>query len=242
LQLYLLWDQAGEVSIEGVRARPSHDVLYRQRVTGRSGSTMLSAAGKRVVLAYSVPDPIYAGFLGAGIGPYYFHTEDDRRSFEGFTQLLTVYAAYTVDPTTRFVYFNAVALHREGSIDQGLYLWLEQMRIFDDRVSLNFLLGANVLAYRRHGEVEARLGFPQGIEITVRDFLVRNHKLMLGAFIYPPIGGRSYYNAWLRWGSPQLFGEINWIEWEEPHASGASISRSLGLSIGMPLFGFLGYL
>jgi hypothetical protein len=137
------------------------------------------------------------------------------------------------------VYFNAAVLHHLGSMDQGLYLWLEQFRIFDERVSMHLLLGANLLVYARHGGVAARVSAPQGVELITRDVLGRGKNLTLGAFIYPKINQRSYYNIWLRWGSQDMFGEVNYIEWQEPHGGGASKSRALGLSFGAAVLRFL---
>lgn len=242
LDLYLLWDQAPDVTIEYLPASPMRDALYVQRVTGHSGATTVASGNTRLDLAYRMPEPIYAGFLGLGIGPYYYKLHDDRLSVETSIHLLTLYAGYIINPTLRIVYFNATAVHRYGSMDQGLYLSLEQFRVLDDRLSLNLLLGVNVLVHPHHGHFDGRLSAPQGFELVLRDFLTRGQNLTAGAFLYPPIADRSYYNLWLRWGSRALFGEINFIEWQEPFDGGAITSRALGLSVGVPVAGFLGYL
>lgn len=243
LDVYLLWDQAPDVTIEYLPASPMRDSLYVQRVTGRSGGTTLGSGTTHVDLAYRMGEPIYAGFFGAGIGPYFYQLQDDRLAVETSIQLLTLYAGYVINPTMRVVYFNATALHRYGSMDQGLYLWIEQFRAIDDRLSLNLLLGVNVLVHARHDHFVGRLSAPQGFEIVVRDFLARERNLTAGAFLYPRIADRSYYNVWLRWGSRALFGEVNYIEWQEPFGDDStSKNRALGLTIGMPLTGFLGYL
>jgi hypothetical protein len=83
-----------------------------------------------------------------------------------------------------------------------------------------------------------RLSVPQGFEFIVRDLFARNRNLTAGAFVYPKISGRAYYNFWLRWGSPQVFGELNYIEWQEPHGDERTHSRALGVSFGAPILRF----
>jgi hypothetical protein len=104
---------------------------------------------------------------------------------------------------------------------------------------MNLLLGANLLVYARHDSYTARVSAPQGLELITRDVLGRGKNVTLGAFIYPKINERSYYNMWLRWGSQEIFGEVNYIEWQEPHADGATRSRALGLSFGAAVLRFL---
>jgi hypothetical protein len=101
------------------------------------------------------------------------------------------------------------------------------------------LLGANVLLYARDEHVAGRVSAPQGFELVFRDFLARNRNLTAGAFLYPNISGRSYYNLWLRWGSADFFGEVNFIDWHEPHRTAPSTSRSLGLTFGTTVARFL---
>ena len=153
--------------------------------------------------------------------------------------LLTLYAGYSFDPSTRLVYFSAVAAHQRGYIGQGLYLWLEQFRAFDERLSMNLLLGANLLIYRRKQSAVTRISAPQGVEFILRDVAGINHNLTVGAFLYPAIAGSAYYDGWIRWGSARYFGELNFLYWREPHSSGSTRSQTLGLSFGMPLLRFL---
>jgi hypothetical protein len=240
LDLYMLWDQAGtDVTFEAMPASPAVDTLWVHRVTDSPSATTLAARGETAEVSYRLPHELRAGFFGAGLGPYYYALEDNRGKLATVAPLLTLYAAYSFNPAARVVYFNAAVLDRHGFIDQGVYLWLEQFRAIDDRLSINLLLGANVLVYSRHDRAVGRLSAPQGVELSVRDFLAPNRNLSAGAFLYPPIAERSYYNIWLRWGSPQIFGEINYIAWEEPYAIGASSSQSVGVSVGLSLLRFL---
>ncbi|HEX7477164.1 MAG TPA: hypothetical protein VF331_05120 [Polyangiales bacterium] len=239
LELYVLWEQAGAITIEGVGATPVVDTLFTHQLAASPGATTFAASGKRVELVYRLPEPLHAGFLGMGFGPYYYRLQDDRATRTECVPLLTLYAGYSVNPTMRVVYFNATAVDRAGFIDQGIYLWLEQLRAIDDRLSMNLLLGANVLIYSRHDQPLGRLSAPQGFELVFRDFLGRNRNLTAGAFLYPQIADRSYYNVWLRWGSGKFFGEINYIAWQEPHSGGATKSQSFGLSFGIPVARFM---
>lgn len=240
LELYALWDNAGrDVALSGVRLTRTLGSLYVLRVTTTPGHVTLEARGHALTLTYSVPPSLPAAFLGAGVGPYRYVLHDGRRGADAVIPLVTLYAGYTFTPDVRIVYFNATAMHRRGYADNGLYLWIEQARMVDDRLSFNLLLGANALVYSHRDRVEWRLTAPQGFELVYRDLFARNRSAMLGAFLYPDLFDRSYYNVWLRWGSPQLFGELNYIHWKQPHDTGVTSSTSFGLSFGMPLARFL---
>jgi len=208
-------------------------------VTLRNLTEALQARGHALTMSYRVPPTLPAAFLGVGVGPYYYRLRDGDRSADVVTPLVTLYAGYTFTPDVRIVYFNATAIHRRGYADNGLYLWIEQARMVDDRLSLNLLLGANMLAYSHHDHVRWRLTAPQGFELVFRDLFAPNRSGMFGAFLYPDLFDRSYYNLWLRWGSPQLFGELNYIHWKQPHAGGVTSSTSVGISFGMPIARFL---
>jgi hypothetical protein len=186
-----------------------------------------------------LPPRLHAGFIGAGVGPYYYNYHRPERDITTVAPMVTLYGGYSFTPKARVVYFNASVLHAYGSIDQGLYLWIEQNRLLDERVSMHLLLGANLLVYHRVNKFKARVNAPQGLEFIYRDFLARGKNLTVGAFLYPDIGGSSYYNGWLRWGSARFFGEVNFLYWREPYKTGPTESTSLGLTFGMPLVRFL---
>lgn len=240
LELIMLWDHTdGPVSINGVDSEPTKDAFFTYRTGAQPGHLRLGARGAEIVLEYRIPERLHDGFLGVGLGPYYYALEDNLVDFETAAPMLTLYAGYSLNPTARIVYFNATLINRHGYSDQGLYIWFEQARMFDQRLALNFLLGANVLIYERDNAAFARFSVPQGFELVFRDFLRRSYNLTGGAFIYPKIFGRSYYNLWLRWGTPALFGEINYIDWHEPPNDAPSQSRSLGFTFGTTLLKFL---
>lgn len=240
LELFLIWAQAGDdVRIEGVPALPRSEELWTVRVDSAAQGVELAARGHRLALAVRVPPRLYDGFLGAGFGPYLYGFEDARAKVNAPVPLLTLYAGYSFTASTRVVYFNATALHRRGFADNGLYLWLEQARFIDQRMSFNLLLGANLLVYRRDDQPTVRLSVPQGFELIWRDLFGRGRNATFGAFLYPKLVDRSYYNLWLRWGTAALFAEINFIAWEEPGGKRGAKSQSLGLTFGTPILRFL---
>jgi hypothetical protein len=240
LELYVVWDQpGGPVTFNGAVTDARIPALYTYRVTRGPGSVRLGAGGHALTLAYFLPMEYHAGFVGAGVGPYYYAYDRPEREFKTVAPVLTVYAAYSFTPAARAVFFNATTFHRHGFSDSGLYLWTESTRFFDERISFNILLGANLLVYHRVNKFVWRINAPQGIEFIFRDFLARNRGLTVGGFLYPDISGSAYYNAWLRWGSPRFFGEINYLYWREPFDSGPTKTQTLGVTFGMPLFRFL---
>jgi hypothetical protein len=240
LEIYALWDNAGgDVALSGVRLSETRGALYVLRLESSPGQVTLEARGHALTLSYAVPPTLPSTFVGAGVGPYHYLLRDGEREADVVIPLVTIYAGYTFTPDVRIVYFNATALHRRGYADNGLYLWIEQARVMDDRLSFNLLLGANALVYSHRDKVEWRMTAPQGFELVYRDLFMRNRSGMLGAFLYPDLFDRSYYNVWLRWGSPQLFGELNYIHWKQPHSTGVTSSTSVGISFGMPIARFL---
>jgi hypothetical protein len=138
----------------------------------------------------------------------------------------------------RIVMFNATAIHSQYYSDIGIYLLTEQTRSIDKRMSFNLLLGLHGIVFKDGDNTVFKLGGPQGAEFIFRDFLKRNHNLGLGAFIFPETSGKSYYNVWLRWGTPSFFGELNYIAWKETVDDHTVYSRSFGLCVGMPLARF----
>jgi len=240
LEVYALWDNAGDdVALSGVRLSRTLGSLYVLRLVTSPGHFTLEARGHALTFSYAVPPTLPSTFVGAGVGPYHYLLRDGQRKADVVIPLVTLYAGYTFTPDVRIVYFNATAIHRRGYADNGLYLWIEQARMADDRLSFNLLLGANALMYSHRDKIEWRLTAPQGFELVYRDMFMRNRSGMLGAFLYPDLFDRSYYNVWLRWGSPQLFGELNYIHWKQPHATGVTSSTSVGISFGMPIARFL---
>jgi hypothetical protein len=242
IELYALWssDFAGAtLDVEGVATPATLETLYVLRGGEPRGAITLRTGGRTLVLGYLAPPHLSAAFIGLGVGPYFYQYQDGRTDLRTILPLVTLYASYAFSADVRFVYFNASVPDAHGSIDQGLYVWFEQARFVDERVSLILLLGGNLLIYPHDNRTQVRVSVPQGFELIFRDFLAKNRNLTGGAFLYPQFEGRAYYNVWLRWGSPQLFGELNYIEWKEPHGRRSTRSRAAGVSFGTPLLRFL---
>ncbi len=234
------WDNLGPgVTVGGVDVPGEPEGSFVFRLEAKPGTLRFEARESVVVLGYNLPPTLSAGFLNAGIGPYLYSFRDDQTDLSTGANLLTIYAGYTLEPTMRVVYFNATALHTHYFSDQGLYLWLEQSTVLDGRLSINLLLGMHTLLFERNDELKFVPSFPQGIEGVFRDCLRPAHNLSGGAFLYPEIEGRSYYNLWLRWGSSRGFWEINYIAWKEPFGRAWVESQSLGITVGIPLLRFL---
>jgi hypothetical protein len=123
LELYALWDHAGKsIQIEGVESMPAVDTLWSCRVSRQHGEVRLAARSARVAIEYHLPEHVHAGFLGLGVGPYYYTLRDDRVDLRAGIPLLTLYGGYTFTSTVRVVYFNATAIDRHGYTDQDLHL------------------------------------------------------------------------------------------------------------------------
>jgi hypothetical protein len=239
LTVALFWDNAGpEVALDGVPFERGPDGTWSLRLHPRPRSVRLAARDHEIVIGHALPPRWHAAFVGAGVGPYLYRYHDADTDLDSAANLVTVYGAYTVSPTTRLVYFNAIPVHHHSYSDQGLYLWTEQFRLLDDRIGVNLLLGFHMLLFRAADRLRFVPSLPQGMEASFSDFGRRGHNLLAGAFYYPEISSRSYLNFWIRWGSPWLFGELNYIAWKEPVERGTVQTESLGFSVGLPLFRF----
>lgn len=241
LEVFVFWNGAEpRLFMDGMEAATPSPPFWSIRVAPYPGTTRLQAGSSEVRLKYRLPPTQRFGFLGAGLGPYLYRVDGPGTDVDAVAPILTLYGSYFITETTRIVAFDATAIHRDFYSDFGLYLNYESIRTLDRRLSVNLMLGAHFLWFRagtRGNQV--RMGGPQGVEAIFRDFLLPRHNLGVGAFILPSINDKSYYNAWVRWGTGALFGEVNYIRWTEPQGSDRVSSGSIGLSVGMPLFRFL---
>ena len=153
--------------------------------------------------------------------------------------MLTLYGSYFITESLRLVSFGAMTLDSHLTTDLGVYINTEYLKFLDRRVVINLLLGAHAIGFSTLGQYYLRIGVPQGVEILFFDFLKKGYNLNTGFFIYPLISGVSYYNVWLRWGSGSLFGEFNYISWDQPVNDQAFHSDSAGISVGIPIARFL---
>lgn len=197
---------------------------------------------QRFTIDYAVPENDHRGFIGFGLGPYFYTIHGGGLDTDQPAPLATIYAGYRISETTRLTAFNATAIHPQYYTDFGIYLNTQSVRAIDNRLTMNLLLGGHLLGFQTANEIHVRPSIPQGVELNITDFLARAHNLTLGSFIYPPIDKKAYYNIWLRWGTARLFVELNYILWQDTTGSTANdeiYSRSLGISFGIPLFNFL---
>ncbi|HTL11130.1 MAG TPA: hypothetical protein VL588_01500 [Bdellovibrionota bacterium] len=242
LELYIYWDGAGPtVEVGGVATPQSSVNLWAVRALPRPGRVELAAGKHHMVLTFHMPERFHKISLGVGTGPYAYTYQSPEADVSQMLPLLTLYGAYSFSETLRFATFNATAPHRQWFTDQGLYLWAEQMRVFDSRFSMALFFGFDVLAFNTGGHTHFRIAGPQGFEFAWRDFFGRGYDVSVGAFIAPKISNdQFYYNIWLRWGPPLWFVEFNYLSWQEELGGGPHIhSRSMGISVGFPLIQLL---
>lgn len=248
LELVVFWDGVGgTIGIDGVDTPSGGASVWSIRASSSPGSVSLRAGDHAVTLQYRVPSQPRHGFVGLGLGPYYDSFRDsgiDTQRAHRVEPLATAYGSFVLSPTSRLVAFNATPMRKGAYSDTGLYLQRKTSETLDRRVVFNVFLGAHLLYFQARGKPFFRPSAPQGVEVMVRDVGPRGRNLTLGGLVNPGIGGRSYYNGWLRWGSSRLFLELNYIGWNEraidPSTAGDTIDlKSFGLSLGGQLFRFL---
>jgi|GEM_PF-1467610 len=240
LDLFVYWEGAvGKVRVDGVETTASQPGVWMIRLRARPGRVVLEdEAGHRVVLRYRIPERQRYGSLGFGIGPYSYTYLDGAKTTETLTPLLTVYGSLFFSEIFRMVAFNATSFSSNWYSDTGVYFQTDNFKVLDKRLQMKLLLGGQSLAFMTNTGPRAVFGVPQGFELIFKDFMGKGRTLTGGAFIYPLINGKKYYNTWVRWGSARLFGEFNYIDWQEPHGSNLVSSRSIGLTVGAPLIQF----
>lgn len=240
LDLLLFVDGSGdELKMNGSTVRADAPSLFRIRLFPQNQPIVLeSAIGDVYELRYSIPTKLNRGFVGIGFGPYRYHLAAPGIDLNTTAAVVTLYGSYQLSDSTYFTAFNATAVHKNFFTDTGFYIKSESVRLFDRRVTLYVMLGANLIGFKYGAETQKKWGAPQGFEAAYRDFLSPNRSLVFGAFVYPPIDGKSYYNAWIRYGSPSLFGELNYLGVRNRFENESVYVRSLGFSVGFPLARF----
>ena len=244
LDVYVFWDAPGsrsnrEISINGVPTAAVRPSLWLLSLQSAPGKATLEENGRSVTIHYSIPDRLHFGSVGMGLGPYSHQYSDPATSVSEVAPLLTVYGSYAFSDTTRLIGFDATTISDQWVTDFGLYLTNELARVLDNRLAVHILLGGHAIGFSSGGQYYLKLGAPQGIDVVFADAFQRNRNLSLGGYVFPSVSGTSYYNFWLRWGSPSVFAEINYILWTEQLSSQEVFSRSIGLSIGFPVVRFL---
>jgi len=240
LDLFLFLDGAGdELKMNGSTVKAEAPSLFRLRLFPQNQPVVLeSRRGETYELRYRIPTRLNRGFMGVGIGPYKYHFDAPGTQVDTAAGVLTVYGSYQISDSVRFTAFNATAIHKSYFSDTGVYVKSESVKILDQRVTIYVMLGANFMGFRYGSETRKTWGAPQGFEAVYHDFLSRNRSLIFGAFIYPPIDGKSYYNSWVRYGSSAIFGELNYLGIRNRFDADAVYVRSIGFSVGFPLARF----
>jgi hypothetical protein len=250
IELHLVWDGATNTELEGVPVGlHATDATVVRLAPGASTTTVRAENGASVTLHADVPRRAHAALLELSLGPNGYRLlglRDDPLArilndpLYLFSPLIVARATYRISDTTRVVSLNALNLNRRWDADLGLYLNYETLRALDRRFAVNLLIGGHAVAFTTPGGYYVRFGAPQGAELVVYDAFLRNHNLTLGGFVYPSIAGESYYNVSLRYGTPGLFFEANFLHWQEPLPNGTPAStRSAAITVGMPILHFL---
>lgn len=247
LEMFVYWDGVGQsVLLNGVAVPSTLPGVWPLRLRSEPGFAKLenSANGEKqaLLLSYRLRPELHLGSFGLGIGPYNYRysTATGKENVNSAAAVLTLYGSVFFNHYMRSVLFSILPIHSKIFNDTGIYLMIEQARILDNRMSINFLLGGHGILFPYDGANYFRFSFPQGIEVVFRDLPFRRNNLMFGAFAYPFAGERSYYNIWVRWGMGPYFGEVNYIKWDEIVRSGTLVGAEMwGLSFGMPLMEFL---
>ena len=203
-------------------------------------SKWVEADGNTFEIRTRIPPEVHYLNLGVGLGPYIFSQADYSGGKTGrLAPLLTLYGSFFFTEASRLVMFSATKLGSDTISDNGLYVNNESLRIIDRRLSVHLMLGLNYFMLHTPDGYGGRLGFPQGVELVIHDTFPYHLTVQAGAFIYPNINGKSYYNSWLRFGGRSLFGELNYISIRDNFRSQTVSSKAIGVSVGMPLGHFL---
>jgi len=240
LDLFVFLDGSGnELKMNGSTVKAEAPSLFRIRLYPQNQPIVLeSATGEIFELRYRIPTKLNRGFVGIGFGPYQYNFVAPATDVNTKAAIVTVYGSYQMSDSTYFTAFNATAIHKNYFSDTGLYFKSESVRFLDRRVTLYVMLGANMIAFKYGSDAKRKWGAPQGFEAVYRDFLSPNRSLVFGAFIYPPIDGKSYYNSWIRYGSPAIFAEVNYLGIRDKFEGDSVNVRTVGFSIGFPLARF----
>jgi hypothetical protein len=238
VELYMHWvGSKGPIRVNGIETEPAAPGVWVFRMAPqRSRFEFLDASGSRFTAGFSISPRLSYATLGLGIGPYGYHLSDPGKTVTRIHPIATVYGSYFLTDSSRMVFFDAYAPGSSWFNDFGIYFNNESSRTLDNRLNVNILLGFHIIGFRASSGVAYRLGVPQGFELIFKDAFFRRYNASVGGFFYPPIAGKSYYNAWLRYGKAGLFAELNYFAWSELGPAQEQVySRSLGICVGAPL-------
>ena len=236
LELLIFWDgvgqtiRSGELSLDAIS--PS---VFSLRASANPGITRIRAKGQAYVLRYFLSDRFYRFNLGAGVGYYSYNYTGPDQQIYNYAPEATLYGSYFFNEQMRVVAFDAIVLNSQFNNDLGVYLNTEYVKLFDRRLTLNFMLGVHAVGFGGMGGYYLKIGAPQGLELIFTDALKPGYNFSVGGFVYPSIDGKAYNNLWIRYGSAKLFAEINFISWMEVVDNFSYYQKSLGITVGFPI-------
>ncbi|MBI3535121.1 MAG: hypothetical protein HY072_06515 [Deltaproteobacteria bacterium] len=240
LEMFVFWDNLNQkVFVDNVETEASSTSLWALRQRASPGTVTIRSGDNEIKLEYRISDRIRLSTWGMGIGPYLYTFESNEKNAQGaIVPYLTLYQSFFITESMRVVGFGAVPIHSAFYADLGVYLNSESIKVLDRRFIMNIMLGAHVNVFKIEGKTNFIFGGPQGAEIIFKDLFKKGYNFNAGAFVYPPISGKLYYNVWMRWGSARFFTEFNYIAWQEKLSdiNPRIYSKSIGISIGFPLF------
>lgn len=235
LELMTFWDNT-EDSIEiGGIPTPSRDAsLWTLQLSPETSSLILHGNQQSLKIHYQIPEHYHNASIKLGLGPYQFSFRGNGENVQEITNLTTVYGSYFITETARAVVFGAVTTDSHLFSDLGVYIHTEYQKILDKRLNISLLIGGHSVGFFSQGKYYMLVSAPQGFEVTFTDTFLPGYNLTAGAFVYPLISGTSYLNSWVRWGG-QVFGEVNYISWQNQTQSLLFNASSVGFTFGFPL-------
>lgn len=240
VELSVVWPSSGQtLQVDGIPLMSTGLSYWQFEVPAQNRKVTLRAADVSIDLSYQIPDRWRHGNVFLGIGPYAYKYDGMDDPFEAFYPVPTLYLSYRISESIRLVSFDFMTLGKKFLSDFGVYLQLNYFRLLDDRVVLNLMFGGHAMGYGFRDSLYIDPDFSQGVELVLSHFLVRRMNASLGAFIYPMIRDRYYYNLWLRYGCTSWFFELNYIAWQRIAQNTPQVFDSYGVSFGFPLFSFL---
>jgi len=247
LEVYLRWEGAGEaIKSNGMPLKPVRPGLWLLRLRQQPGTVEIEASnGDRVRFEYAIPEPAHYLRFSGGLGPYAFNFTGNGENVSTAALMASVYGSYYFSDDIQVTTFVNAMTEQHVLSSLGIYLRSRSFRFLDRRFALSLNVGGQFVGFASQGRYYFLLRFPQGSELTWTDAFGKGHDLTLGGFYYPPISGTSYAEAWIRVRFARMFGELNYIEWNQTAqtADGALLTpfyaRSVGLSVGIPIGGTL---
>jgi hypothetical protein len=236
LELLIFWDGTPNVEVAHAKVPEVLHSLWIARVTNPPGKIILENGSRKVELSYRIAKNANYGAVGLGAGPYAYAFESPSGLLRTVAPVFNVYGSYYFTDAVRFVAFSQTAVAANPSSDTGLYASIFSFQAIDKRVTMRLLPGFLTQAFLADGLLYYIFSFPQGTEFRITDFLKPRHDLFVGFFLYPLASGRSYYNGWIRWGTPKLFLEFNYLAWQVTVEEKVFRSQSVGFSVGIPFF------